>query len=483
MSVSPASPHHHLFKIRTICAFVSLTPEDFPTSSSSSSSSSTSSTSTSSGLQLKLNACRNLLDFVSSSLAALGYEVQTLRVATNPFEEYLDCESALSLTFAAAAAGDASSSTASSSFSTPADRVASQLDHFASALRSEGITFVSLGPCRKCSNVETMIPRIVLHSSSTFSVSADCPPCDLSFASVAAKVVKLLSQSTPQGIGNFRFCSSSRVLPNTPFFPCAYSSSSSSPDGSRRSSTIGISIGFENGPMANEGLRKAKTIDNVGTVFKDYYTEKISPVAAAAAKACSEFRRHYMNETSSDPARPTPPFSAEYLGLDVSLNPSLGPDNSGSVAAALECLDQVSVFGRPGTMAAAAAVTTAIQSIPLTIVGYCGIMLPACEDRRLSALASAERGGGGGGGGGGGDVTIGTLMNVSAVCGVGVDTVPIAGDVDERNVAAVILDVAALAARWNKPLSCRLFPVPGRKVGEWTEFESEYLCNCKLFDC
>jgi uncharacterized protein (UPF0210 family) len=41
-------------------------------------------------------------------------------------------------------------------------------------------------------------------------------------------------------------------------------------------------------------------------------------------------------------------------------------------------------------------------------------------------------------------------------------------------------DVAALAWKWNKPLSARLQPVSGKKSGDMTEFESQYLFNTKL---
>jgi uncharacterized protein (UPF0210 family) len=37
--------------------------------------------------------------------------------------------------------------------------------------------------------------------------------------------------------------------------------------------------------------------------------------------------------------------------------------------------------------------------------------------------------------------------------------------------------VTTLAMRLNKPLSARLFPVPGKKAGERTEFTSPYLTN------
>ena len=74
------------------------------------------------------------------------------------------------------------------------------------------------------------------------------------------------------------------------------------------------------------------------------------------------------------------------------------------------------------------------------------------------------------------------LLAFSAVCGVGLDTVPIPGDTSHAAVAATLLDTAALAARWNKPLSARLFPVPGLQAGDLTSFESPFLINTRVFD-
>jgi uncharacterized protein (UPF0210 family) len=157
----------------------------------------------------------------------------------------------------------------------------------------------------------------------------------------------------------------------------------------------------------------------------------------------------------------------KFLGIDTSLNPALDSEH-GSVAAALETLQEVETFGGPGTVAAAAAVTQALQSLPgIKTTGYCGFMLPVCEDLRLAELSTSLR--------------ISNLLSISAVCGVGVDTVPLSGDVSASKLTSLLLDVVNLAARWNKPLSCRVFPVPGASVGETTQFDSPYLCNSQIF--
>eukprot|EP00536_Pseudo-nitzschia_multiseries_P000427 jgi/Psemu1/970/gm1.970_g len=67
------------------------------------------------------------------------------------------------------------------------------------------------------------------------------------------------------------------------------------------------------------------------------------------------------------------------------------------------------------------------------------------------------------------------LLNVSSVCGVGIDTVPIPGNTKVDELTLLLLEVVGLAQCWNKPLSCRVFPVPNKKVGEMTTFDSPYL--------
>jgi uncharacterized protein (UPF0210 family) len=70
-----------------------------------------------------------------------------------------------------------------------------------------------------------------------------------------------------------------------------------------------------------------------------------------------------------------------------------------------------------------------------------------------------------------------TLLCYSAVCGTGLDTIPLPGDISEERLARLLMDVAALAVRLDKPLSARLMPVPGVRDGEMTAFTSPYLTN------
>jgi hypothetical protein len=69
------------------------------------------------------------------------------------------------------------------------------------------------------------------------------------------------------------------------------------------------------------------------------------------------------------------------------------------------------------------------------------------------------------------------LLAYSAVCGTGLDTVPLPGDVTLQQIERIIGDVATLSAKLSKPLSARLLPVPGAKAGEQTSFDDPNLVN------
>ena len=147
------------------------------------------------------------------------------------------------------------------------------------------------------------------------------------------------------------------------------------------------------------------------------------------------------------------------------------------MASAMEELAEIDTFSGLGTLAAAAALTIAIQLLPgIKLTGYCGIMLPLCEDQQLAQLVkkppgSKHR-----------KLEISDLLSISSVCGVGIDTIPLAEDVSEDKLTSLLLDMAGLASRWNKPLSCRVLPFTGRKAGDQTDFVSPYMFNTQVFE-
>ncbi len=68
----------------------------------------------------------------------------------------------------------------------------------------------------------------------------------------------------------------------------------------------------------------------------------------------------------------------------------------------------------------------------------------------------------------------------SAVCGTGLDTIPLPGEVSEDKIFAILLDLAALAQRLDKPLTARLMPIPGKRSGDTTDFDFKYFANSRV---
>jgi uncharacterized protein (UPF0210 family) len=151
-------------------------------------------------------------------------------------------------------------------------------------------------------------------------------------------------------------------------------------------------------------------------------------------------------------------------GCDWSLAPH--PDRDCSVGAALEKLSGAR-FGEWGTLTAVRTLTYAVRASHTKHVGFSGVFLPLLEDAVLAERCTPE-------------LDLQQLLLYCAVCGTGLDTIPLACDVSEAAMAKLIGDVATLAVTLNKPLTVRLMPVPGLKAGERTRFDNPYLINAQV---
>ena len=54
------------------------------------------------------------------------------------------------------------------------------------------------------------------------------------------------------------------------------------------------------------------------------------------------------------------------------------------------------------------------------------------------------------------------------------------GDTSPEALQAVLLDLAALAQRLDKPLTARLMPIPGKAAGEPTGFDFAFFANSRI---
>jgi len=142
---------------------------------------------------------------------------------------------------------------------------------------------------------------------------------------------------------------------------------------------------------------------------------------------------------------------AKVTGVDLSLAPF--PADDRSIAHAFERLG-VPAFGAHGTLFLASFLTDCLRAVNSERFGFSGLMLPVLEDSVLARRAAE------------GTFGVDSLLLYSAVCGLGLDTVPLPGDTTPAELAGVILDMAALAVKLDKPLTARLFPVPGKRAGD-----------------
>jgi uncharacterized protein (UPF0210 family) len=257
-----------------------------------------------------------------------------------------------------------------------------------------------------------------------------------------AQVIQRLARETDEGFGNFRFAMLACMPPGSPFFPAAYHVGPSS-----------LSIGFQGAGIITEALRvhDADTAQpqNLSQVTQ-WVREALQQQATPAVTLGQQLAREH-----------------ELLFGGVDLSPA--PMAEDSIAAAIE-LCGYGPLGSPGTVAVVAALTAALKSSGLPTCGYCGLMLPVLEDVVLGRCWTEGR------------VDVHRLLLYSSVCGTGLDAIPLPGESSTASIAHLLLDVATLAQRLNKPLSARLFPVPGKRAGEYTTFTSPYLTNTLLRD-
>jgi uncharacterized protein len=250
---------------------------------------------------------------------------------------------------------------------------------------------------------------------------------------VAAKVITALAQAGGGGIANFRFAAAACVPPGTPFFPVAYHDGPPS-----------LSIGLETPNLVRQAFTGLKDPTEASDRLRALLNKELQPVEKLA-RIVAEQGKHV------------------YLGIDTSPAPGLDC----SIGAALETLTG-EPFGSASTLQACAAVTAAVKSVDVMTCGYSGLMLPILEDPVLANRVTEGR------------VRIDDLLLYSTVCGTGLDVIPVPGDAAPVDLARVIGDVATLAVRLKKPLSARLFAVPGKKAGERVEFADPMLCASKV---
>jgi uncharacterized protein len=299
----------------------------------------------------------------------------------------------------------------------------------------------SVGPAMMRDNDDPRTVRLAEKALSTLSnvqintVIADDDGIHWNVIKETAALIHYVSEHSQHSQGDFQFTATAMLKAYGPFYPGTWH------DGPGKQ----LSIGFEGANVVQEVFARTHG-DFSGSVAE--LTKQLT-VHAKVAEAIGE--------------RVATAEGWTFMGVD----PTPAPLGDVSIGAAIETYTGAK-FGSSGTLTAALAITSAVKAVPVKQIGYSGLMVPVMEDKLL-AQRWAE-----------GSYHTDDLLAYSAVCGTGLDTLPLPGDVSVEQLRRILGDVAALAWKWKKPLSARLQPVWGKKAGDTTEFESQYLFNTTL---
>jgi len=307
-------------------------------------------------------------------------------------------------------------------------------------IHTAGIAYASLGPAQpEIADSYRVIPEAIAATQNIFfsGVAADARfGIALPAIQACAEVITRCATISPDGFANLRFAALANVKPGSPFFPAAY----------REDGEQAFALATEAADVAVQVFTEAKSV-----------TEGQWALAAAL-----EGHAKKLTAVSDELSRK---YSIVFGGIDYSLAPF--PEQSRSIGTAMERMG-VGRAGQHGSLAAAAILIEAAERARFPRAGFSGLMLPVLEDAVLAQRA------------GEGTLTVKDLLLYSTVCGTGLDTVPLPGDTTPGQIAAVLLDLSALALRLDKPLTARLMPIPGKKAGDPTNFDFDYFANSRV---
>lgn len=305
--------------------------------------------------------------------------------------------------------------------------------------KDAGFTYLSGGPAlAENPGSFHLIPDLLAATRDVFvtGIIADAKQLYPAAIEAAADVIVRAATITPDGFTNLRFSALANVPAGAPFFPAAYHQSGQIP---------AFSLAIE-------------CADAVVTAFKDQ-----ASLAAARTELLTALNG-FAKQIEAILTKINGAASIRFLGFDFS--PAPYPLDTCSLGGGVEAV-LGGCIGPAGSLAAAAVIADTLDQGDWLHAGFNGLMLPVLEDSIL-ALRAGE-----------GKLSVKDLLLYSAVCGTGLDTVPLAGDVSKEEISALLFDIAALSVRLGKPLTARLMPIPGKQAGDPTQFDFSYFANSR----
>lgn len=321
------------------------------------------------------------------------------------------------------------------------DRDRATAENLAAQWQEVGFDYISLGPVQLRHDATWLerLPEIIGTADVLFAGAeiADLSgQIDVGRCLAVANLIQEASKLYDNGFGNLYLAALANCSPGAPFFPVAF----------HRGGDPHFAIAVESADLAVTAVKSASSLAEARRNLVEAIEAEAGKVSAAADELSAAFGF---------------PFS----GIDFSLAPF--PEADKSLAGAMEGLG-LSNVGGAGSLFAAAFITEAIDRADFPRCGFSGLMLPVLEDSVLAARAAE------------GQLSISDLLSYAAVCGVGLDTIPLPGDVSRETLAGILLDVAALAVRLDKPLTARLMPMPGLAAGDPIHFDFPYFADSRV---
>jgi len=276
------------------------------------------------------------LERAKKEFETAGYEVQTLRIATQPLNEYLNDRSL--------------------NAAIPALKTIDLLITSKNVLLSIGPVITEDKYDPEFSSWAVDLIRETNNIFFSVSVASKSHGIHNQTSLTAAEAMVAISKATKGGEGNFRFTACGNCPPNIPFFPAAY-----------HQGVENFAIGLESPGLLKEAFKNSESVDIAKLKLKQLLESKLAAVEEIAIEISKRENR-------------------EYSGIDVSPAPGL----DASIGDAIETLTQVP-FGDVSTLSACAAITDVLNNLEIKKCGYSGLMLPVFEDKILAKRATEGR--------------------------------------------------------------------------------------------
>ena len=295
-------------KIRTVTAFINLDPAQY---------------------EQQVAETMQMLRRAKTTFESRGYEVETLRIATQPFPEYTK----------------GMSTQQAIAFFQKYDALAEK-EKFLAGI---GPAMLNSDDPESQADLLANILSATRHIRGSIVIAGE-DGVRWKAIGAAARAIKKLEDETEHSQGNFNLGAIAMVPPYSPFFTAAYHTGFGHQ----------FAIGLESANIVEAAFKGAPDIESAKRKLTDMLFDQ-----------ASEIERH-ANRIDQE-------TGWRYMGIDL----SPAPLKDVSIGAAIEELIQ-QPFGSAGTLTASGTITAAIKSVEVKQTGYNGLMLPILEDTRLA---------------------------------------------------------------------------------------------------